>query len=94
MEIMIAEKRQMLQTFTMQIQQHGKKDVVVMGMGGNTSEPLSSSSVHGSKMTTWGYVHTTAWGAELDLKQNLQSVFIPATPLHVQIQPTAGSAVL
>lgn len=52
MEIMIAEKRQMLQTFTMQIQQHGKKDVVVMGMGGNTSEPLSSSSVHGSKMTT------------------------------------------
>lgn len=52
MEIMIAEKRQMLQTFTMQIQQHGKQDVVVMGMGGNTSEPLSSSSVHGSKMTT------------------------------------------
>ena len=53
----------MLQTFTMQIQQHGKQNVVVMGMGGNTSEPLSSSSVHGSKMTSWGYVYTTA-GAE------------------------------
>lgn len=84
----------MLQTFTMQIQQYCEQNVVVMGMGGNTSEPLSSPSVQGSKMTSWGYLCIRAWGAELDLKRSLQSALTPTAPLQALIQPTAGSAVL
>ena len=82
----------MLQTFTMQIQQYREQNAVVMGMGGNTSEPLSSPSAQGSKMTSWGYLCIRGWGAELDLKRSLQSALTPTAPLQAPIQPTAGSA--